>query len=529
MGGLFGLMAAAGSGAIGYLVFWTLSRERARRWREAAAEAGLIAVETSTTLGCTTRLTGRAGPLFVTLSTYRRGRYESGTRIAIRGFRHGTYGLTVRAEGVSSAIEKTFGEKELEIGDEAFDSAAYLQGAPALARAIFDHETRRQMEPLLRGALPVKGPDGARTLKVRASLAGDVLQVDIPSTVFRSNDAWIPAALLALLEVGGRLVRPDSVAERIAENLQGEPVAEVRLASLRTLSSEFADHPAARDALRRGLEDRDIDVRLLAATALGPEGRSRLVRLATGPAPDRVAAVAVAALADALPVDAAIERLRKARGAREEATALACIDRVGRAGTAAAIEALQKVLEEESDDLAAAATRALGLAAGHVGEPGPAEDQLERALVSALGHRSADVRIAAAEALGRIGTPLAVPPLREATSGRTLDGALRRATRQAIAQIQSRVKGASPGQLTLAGESGGQLSLAEDDRRGQVSLEPAGVSQDVETSLAEGQPPSPPDRTRAQEHEATGGDPAASNRRRAQALQGDRRQGSTGG
>ena len=44
------------------------------------------------------------------------------------------------------------------------------------------------------------------------------------------------------------------------------------------------------------------------------------------------------------------------------------------------------------------------------------------------------------------------------------------AARQAVAQIQSRLTGATPGQLALAAGDSGQLSLAEEGREGQVSL-----------------------------------------------------------
>ena len=46
---------------------------------------------------------------------------------------------------------------------------------------------------------------------------------------------------------------------------------------------------------------------------------------------------------------------------------------------------------------------------------------------------------------------------------------LRRAARQAIAEIQSRLASASPGQLSLAATEAGQLSLAQ-AKAGQLSL-----------------------------------------------------------
>jgi molecular chaperone DnaK (HSP70) len=55
------------------------------------------------------------------------------------------------------------------------------------------------------------------------------------------------------------------------------------------------------------------------------------------------------------------------------------------------------------------------------------------------------------------------------------DSELLRAFRQAIAEIQVRLPGASPGQLSLVGTEAGRLSLARDEP-GQLSLaaDPAG-------------------------------------------------------
>jgi hypothetical protein len=50
------------------------------------------------------------------------------------------------------------------------------------------------------------------------------------------------------------------------------------------------------------------------------------------------------------------------------------------------------------------------------------------------------------------------------------DDATRRAARQAVASIQSRLPGASPGQLSLASADAGALSLAEDET-GRLSLD----------------------------------------------------------
>ena len=62
-----------------------------------------------------------------------------------------------------------------------------------------------------------------------------------------------------------------------------------------------------------------------------------------------------------------------------------------------------------------------------------------------------------------MGTTAAVLPLKEREAR---DGAVRAAARQAIAQIQSRAKGAAPGQLSLADGESGQLSLASGEEGG---------------------------------------------------------------
>jgi hypothetical protein len=61
-----------------------------------------------------------------------------------------------------------------------------------------------------------------------------------------------------------------------------------------------------------------------------------------------------------------------------------------------------------------------------------------------------------------------VPALREAAEA---GGDMRRAARQAIAEIQARLTGAEPGQLSLAGGEAGALSLADEaGAPGRLSL-----------------------------------------------------------
>jgi HEAT repeat protein len=102
-------------------------------------------------------------------------------------------------------------------------------------------------------------------------------------------------------------------------------------------------------------------------------------------------------------------------------------------------------------------------ALGRVGRP-----QHEDLLLEALRSDELAVSVAAARALGRAGTVAAVPALREATSS-GVRGEMRSAARQAIAEIQARLTGAEPGQLSLAGAEAGALSLAGGEP-GRLSL-----------------------------------------------------------
>lgn len=470
MEGVFGVMAAALAGSIAYLIAWGRAQSRARWWRDAATAAGLSNVQVTTFLGVDSELTGVLGALRVKVESYRRGRHEHGTRIVIGGFRHGEYALSVRAEGVTSAIEKSVGEREIELGDPVFDEAAFVRGAPALIRALFDAETRAILRPLLRGTLHVEGPAGSRTFeRLRVSVSNDELRIDVRSSPFDNTDKWLPAILPLAIEAAGRLQRPDDLARRIADNIRHEPLETVRLANLHTLASEFSRHEAARTALKAALQDRSPAVRLEAALSLGPEGRRVLLDLVSSDAPDGVAARAIDALGAECPVDLAIARLGRARAGAQLATAVACLALLGRPGSPpAAVAELAAALAAADERLARAAAQALG-------RTGAAD--AETPLIAALEHASGDVRVAAADALGLLGSPLAVVPLREAAADRLIDLPLRRAARQAVAAIQSRVTGASPGQISLADDNAGQISLAEEDARGRLSLHRAAQEQ----------------------------------------------------
>jgi hypothetical protein len=424
---LFAIIVGAEVASVAYLIASEQRRTRLRAWRAAAEGAGLEAIEAAEGgLFEGASLCARSGALHVRVDRYQHGRNSGGTRIVVSGLGHGAYGLSLRREGLATAIEKKLiGEREIEVGDPEFDREFYVQGQPALAPALLDRPTRPLLARLLRGQV---GPGGEG--EVAASLSDGVLTVEIQDELFgNSAERLLPPALDAMLEVGRRLVAPKDLAARVGASLRIEPEASARLQSLLLLVREFPDHPATRETLLAVRDDPSPEVRLRAAMALGEEGRDTLLSLVSGEdLPDAVTARAVAALGGRLPAELAGATLRRALGQSGGAeTAVACIDAVGALG----------LVEHE------------GLA------------------IEALRSDDPKVRAAAARALGRVGTVVAVTALHEATEPR---GELPRSVaRQAIAEIQSRLSGAAPGQLSLSGAEAGALSIA-DGEPGQLSL-----------------------------------------------------------
>jgi HEAT repeat protein len=157
--------------------------------------------------------------------------------------------------------------------------------------------------------------------------------------------------------------------------------------------------------------------------------------------------------------------LSKALDTQRGATALECVKALGRRGGAESVGLLTDLLTSASKPehplpgLAVEAARALGC----IGDA-----SAERPLVAALGSASNLIAMAAAEALGRMGSVHAVRPLRGVELRAAATG-VRSVARQAVAEIQARLRGASQGQLSLADGEEGRLSIV-DGERGQLSF-----------------------------------------------------------
>ncbi len=418
--------AALGFGALG-------RRKTLRVWQDAAASCGLQVVEASS--AWRPWLKARTGPLEVWISTFG----DKKTELVVEG------PWPVEFQWVAIRPESASQPAELEIGDKRFDDIFFVGGPAKLVFALLDAETRQ--------------------LLVRLSLDG---KLDISRSELRVNgmpEKRVPYALPLLLDIGRRFAQPIDIPRRLAENAQQDPVNWVRLQNLLVLVRWLPDDPATAEALRKACSDPSPEVRLRAAKELGAEGRGVLLELAENLEDDIVSAEAVPALGQELPFELTKAILDRAVSTGSIRTARACLEAIGRGGNAEAVGILAKVLENEHGELAPMAAWALGATGSPAAEP---------PLIEALERKEENLQVAAANALGRVGSVAAVLPLKE-MADRFLLGEIRRAARQAIAEIQARVQGASPGQLSLAGAEAGQLSLAQGEA-GQLSLasDPAG-------------------------------------------------------
>lgn len=387
---------------------------------------------------------GRHGALRVRLETLRGLPYGL-VRVRIDGLARG-----VRASRAGSrAGGATIDARDVTVGDPVFDDAVLLQGVPATVRGLFGSRAR---ERALR----------AFAIDARIHVAEGVLVAEIDELTERS--ASLEAKVRVLLELAHALEPGAADEQRLGEILRGDPHPGVRAVALETLG-QIASRPRARDVLRGVLKDGPPGFRLQAAIALGDEGRPSLHALAADPAVDDVvSSAAVTALGGHVTFSRAAPLLERAVAGVRPQTAAALLKVMGRGGAAEA-ETIAAVLARldagQATDRAAAIAQAAVEALAATGAP-TAEPALLRALASA----ATGVALAAAEGLGRIGTVAAVPALRDAEER---GGALRAATRQAIAAIQSRLPGASPGQVSLAEGVAGRVSSA-DAADGRVSL-----------------------------------------------------------
>jgi HEAT repeat protein len=431
-------IGAAGVAVCGYLLSHARAVLRCKdAWLEAVRVCALRQVEMSGLFG----FVGTARSESFALHAATRFTVQPGGVLAL-GVRLQTVtdriGLSKPDIPLSQGFIVTSNE-DIVIGEPRVDDRLLITGDRLAVHALLDAETRVLLIRLVQ-----------RPLLHTLNMSGGTLS-------FLAEARHFPETLRLVLQLAERLVQVPPVEERVAALAGGDLLPAVRLTCLRALTEERPRHAATRAALRAALSDAAAEVRLAAALTLRTEGREALLGLARDPASTgEVASRAIVALGAHFPPEDAERALEAALASGRYETVGACLDSLASRG-AAHLEPVRRVLEGLSDSGVALAASALGLSGAAEAEP---------MLLRSLAHDLPDVRAAVIRSLGRVGSATSVPILRQLEPRG--DAAFRRAVREAIASIQSRLVGAGQGQLALASD-GGALSLAT-HADGQVSL-----------------------------------------------------------
>ena len=347
-------------------------------------------------------------------------------------------------------------------GDPEFDGRVRVSGGDATALAVLPPEARTDFLTLGRANHLVRVADGRVTLEIfhKATKEEAVDQVR------------------TALKLAQRLVLPaDGVVAGLARRAVEDRHPGVRLRAFTILASGDQPVEIVANVARKLVEDPHPEVRMRAAMALGEEGFEYLSRLVLTLLPrspferDGHAGTEVAPQADDnTPAEVLLLRQadeRAAAAAHEECRALALAHLVSRQKRERVLPLVKEALRA-SGPLRVAAL----VAVTKIGDA-----SLEAEMIAAHESDVPQVRVAAIEALGAIGTAAAVPHLRaQAERSGPLDFELRRTVDEAVAKIQARLQGAAAGQVALAdaesGSAAGRVSLMEDGAAGRVALAP---------------------------------------------------------
>ena len=338
------------------------------------------------------------------------------------------------------------GTADIRTGDGDFDRRLEAGGHTPTVRALLTSDVRQALVALARGGVVCVDPRG---------LAYEVFEqprsaVDVVTLVHRVTAA---AELFP---------RVSDVFAALADNASNDPQPGVRERCLATLLADAPEHPRTTGTLTGAFCDGNDAVRVVAAIALGERGLSVLREIAaqqTGE--EEPPARAIAVLGRHLTPDETLAILDSALMCKRRVVAAAAVESLARTVDPAAYRRLAAVVQADDQLLAVIAVNALG-------EAGTSE--AEQLLVEALSSCTQGLRRVVVRALGRTGSVATIARLRALMEGDAGAADLTSLVQQAIAEIQSRLTDATPGRLSLAEGDSGDLSLAEDDASGRLSL-----------------------------------------------------------
>lgn len=344
--------------------------------------------------------------------------------------------VSLARQGLGMDLVQVIAGADHQTGDDGFDRAVLVKGDPLVLTAALDGESRQRFYTLMQRHPATRVRDGQVVMEVQGRPS------HVSEIVAHLDDLVGLAASLTFTAAGTQ--------ERLARIVENDTFATVRRRAAETLAQRTR-LPVADAALKRALLDRAPEVRAVAARALGDVG-AMLRLIGSDQVEDEIRADLVlrlgrgphrGELAEVLP------RLLEARGEAGPGLRLAAVQ------VCAAVdpELARKVLPTRvrSTDPVERAAVAAGL--GTLADPGA-----ERILLALLDDAVAEVRLAAAQALGMAGTLRAVPALRAIAGAWLGNGVVAAAAGEAIAHIEARHGAAEGGRLAIV-EDGGQVSL----------------------------------------------------------------------
>lgn len=339
-------------------------------------------------------------------------------------------------------------------GDEDFDRYAQPRTLDEYVCAALSHEARGLLLQLLRQGGEVR--EGVLLLEDHTGSDHD--------------EGWLEQQLRALARLAAELsVLPSTLHRRLALNARTDPSAGVRLRNLRFLTQPrlCAERELRAATARALLADPDLDIRLLAAGELGPEGFPALREIAADQSlatPARVQALGALGQAGAPGLGLLLAELLSQSDAPE--LLVAVLTGVATLRLGSLRDAAVRCTEIPHEAVRAAAARTLA----KLVESPACRASTEDLLLQLLADPSEDVQHASADALGEIGSARAVEPLLGLSPGLLGRASLRQAARSAITQIQSRLADVEGGRVSLLPGAVDVAVTASGGHGGEVAL-----------------------------------------------------------
>jgi HEAT repeat protein len=418
-------------------------RDREREWEELAKRLG-----SSPRPGARPVLQGRIGTYDVTIKQTNEGR--------VREFCIDGGGVIPRELGLRKerSLPSALGGPDVLLYDPAFDERVRVKGDPAVLFALLTRSARKLVRNLATSGVVVQG--GRIHLQVQA---------DAPLAFGRTTKArslvWILKKLLALAQCLS--LREEGIPERLARNAASQDLSFIRLKNLETLQKRFPKTDAARRASLKALGDPNLEIRLRAAMFLGNIDCVARITTCTV-APESLRKLALDYLMANAPAEEVAPILQQLLVSGPPTLQRTAIEGFGRLRHWPAVSVLKRLIPEADRETAIAIAGALGSIGDSSAEPG---------LLSLLDRDEGGVKVAAARALGLVGTVAAVETL-VAYAKQTLDRKSRRAAREAIARIQARLGDVEAGRLAVADVSQPEGALSLSVEPGALSLEEGG-------------------------------------------------------